>query len=62
MVVMITFKIVFFPKQQFGEKMFMFKMFVDGNGIVCDLVKCMQVGGELQTFWIIFDHVKHVQD
>jgi hypothetical protein len=40
----------------------MFKMFVNGNGSGCDLVKWMQVGGDLQTFWIIFDHVKHVQD
>ncbi len=52
----------FFQRQQFGEKMFMFKVFVDGNASGCDLVKWMQVGGDLQTFWIIFDHVKYVHD
>jgi hypothetical protein len=50
---MITFKIVFFPRQKFGDKMFMFKIFVDGNGSGCDLVKWMQVGGDLQTFLIM---------
>jgi hypothetical protein len=50
----------FFLKQQFGKKMFIFKMFMDGNGSGRDLVKWMQLGGDFQTFWIIFNDVKHV--
>ncbi len=37
----------------------MFKMSMDGNNSGCDLVKQMQLGGDLQTTWIMFDHVKY---
>ncbi len=35
-------------------------MFVDGNDSGYDLEKCMQLGGNHQIAWIMFDHVKHV--
>jgi hypothetical protein len=41
--------------------MFLFKMFMDGNNSGCDLMKWIQLGGDLQIIWIMFDHVKHVQ-
>jgi len=41
--------------------MFMFKMSMHGDGSLCDLMKRMQLKGNLQTAWIMFDHVKHVQ-
>jgi hypothetical protein len=48
-----------FPKQQyFGEKFFMFKMSMDGDSSGCELVKQMQLGGNLQTTWTMFEHVK----
>ncbi len=34
-------------KQYFGKKVFMFKMSMDGNNSGCDLVKQMQLGGDL---------------
>jgi hypothetical protein len=34
----------------------------DGDKSKFDLVKQMQPNGDLQATWIIFDHVKHVQD
>jgi hypothetical protein len=49
----------YFPKQQyFEEKFFIFKMSMDGNNNGCELVKQMQLGGDLQTTWIMFEHVK----
>jgi hypothetical protein len=52
-----------FPRQQIGKKMFLFKMSMHGNGsgYGCDLVKWMQPGGNCQTAWIMFDHVKCVE-
>ncbi len=41
--------------------MFLFKMSMHGNGSGCDLIKRMQLGGDLQTTWIMFDHVKRVE-
>jgi hypothetical protein len=41
--------------------MFLFKMFVHGDGSGCDLLKQMQPEGDFQTAWIMFDHVKHVK-
>ncbi len=38
--------------------MFLFKMFIDGDGSGCDLVMQMQPGKDLQITWIMFDHVK----
>jgi hypothetical protein len=56
---MITFKIVVFL-DNCHEKNVPFKMFVDGNDSGYDLEKCMQLGGNHQIAWIMFDHVKHV--
>jgi len=33
----------------------------NGSGYGCDLVKWMQPGGNCQTAWIMFDHVKCVE-
>jgi len=51
----------YFPKQQFGQKIYLFKMTVEGDGCGVDLVKRMQLGGDLENSWMMFDHVKHVQ-
>jgi hypothetical protein len=40
--------------------MFLFKMFIEGDGGGCDLVKRMQPRGNLETYWLMFDHIKHV--
>jgi hypothetical protein len=50
-----------FLGQHAREKMFLFKMFVHGNGSGCESVKHMQLGANLQTTWIMFDHVKRVE-
>lgn len=39
----------------------MFKMFVDGLRSGVDLVWRMQLGGDCQNFFVIFDHVKMVK-
>jgi len=36
-------------------------MFVHGDSSGYDLIKWMQPRGDLQTIWIMFDHVKHVE-
>jgi hypothetical protein len=36
-------------------------MYVHGNGSGYDLIKRIQLGGDFQTAWIMFDHVKHVE-
>lgn len=40
----------------------MFKMLEVGNGSGVDLIKQMQLGGNLQDAWMIFDDIKHVSD
>jgi hypothetical protein len=45
----------------FVEKMFIFKMSIEGNGSGCDLVKRMQPRGNLETHWLMFDCIKHVE-
>jgi hypothetical protein len=35
-------------------------MFIKGDGSGCDLVKRMQPSGNLETCWLMFDHIKHV--
>jgi hypothetical protein len=51
-----------FSKQKyFGEKVFIFNMSMDGDNSGCELVKQMQLGGDLQITWIMFDHVKCFQ-
>jgi hypothetical protein len=44
------------------DKVYVFKMLVDGpeNGV--DLVKHMQPGRDLENAWLMFDHVKQVQE
>jgi hypothetical protein len=42
------------------DKVFVFKMSEVGPGSGVDLVKRMQLGGDLENAWIMFDHVKHV--
>jgi hypothetical protein len=44
------------------DKMYIFKMLEDGPGSGVDLDKCMQPGGDLENEWLIFDHVKLVQE
>jgi len=44
------------------EKVYVFKMFIEGPGSGVDLVKRMQPGGDLQNAWMMFDHVKRVKD
>ena len=43
------------------DKVFVFKMSEVGPGSGVDLIKRMQVGGDLQDAWIMFDHVKRVR-
>lgn len=35
-----------------------FKIFINLLGSDVDFVKHMQVGGDMENFWIMFDHVK----
>jgi hypothetical protein len=44
------------------DKVYVFKILVDGPGSGVDLVKRMQPGGDLKNAWLIFDHVKRVQE
>ena len=50
-----------FPGQE-KEKVYLFKMLTEGPGSGVDLVKRMQVGGDLANGWMMFDHVKRVKD
>jgi len=52
-----------FPSQGTNvEKVFVFKMFEIGPGSGVDLVRLMQVAGDLENLWMMFDHVKQVKD
>ena len=44
------------------EKVYVFKMLTEGPGSGVDLIRRMQVGGDLQNAWMMFDHVKRVKD
>ena len=44
-----------------SDKVFVFKMSEVGLGSDVDLVKQMQLGGDLQDTWMMFDHVKCVK-
>jgi hypothetical protein len=44
------------------DKVYVFKMLVDGPGSGVDLIKRMQLGGDLENAWLIFDHVKRVKE
>ena len=51
-----------FPSQGTDtNKVFVFKMSEVEPSSGVDLVKCMQVGGDLEDAWIMFDHVKRVR-
>ena len=50
-----------FPGQG-KEKVYVFKMLTEGPGSGVDLMRRMQVGGDLQNAWMMFDHVKRVKD
>jgi hypothetical protein len=50
-----------FPGQG-KDKMYVFKMLVDGLGSGLDLVKRIQLGRSLKNAWLMFDHVKRVQE
>jgi hypothetical protein len=50
-----------FPGQG-REKVYVFKMLVDGPKSGVDLIKHMQPGGDLENAWLMFDHVKRVQE
>jgi hypothetical protein len=45
-----------------GQKVFLFKM--SFYGLICgvDLMRYMQLGGDLQNCRLMFDDVKHVQE
>jgi hypothetical protein len=51
-----------FPRQMVGQKVFLFKMSFYGPTSGVNLVKRMQLSGDLQNCWLMFDHVKHVQE
>jgi hypothetical protein len=46
--------------RQGKDKVYVFKMLVDRHRSGVDLVKYMQLGGDLENAWLMFDHVKHV--
>jgi hypothetical protein len=48
-----------FLRQVIGQKVFIFKMSINDVGSKTSLVTWMQLAGDLQNAWIIFDHVKH---
>ena len=50
-----------FPGQG-KEKVYVFKMLMEGPESGVDLIRRMQVGGDLQNAWMMFDHVKRVKD
>jgi hypothetical protein len=37
-------------------------MFIDGLANFVDLVRLMQLVGDLQNEWMMFDYVKHVEE
>lgn len=53
-----------FPGQLHDEKdrCFIFKMSTVGPASGVDLVKRMQMGGDLEKCWICFDHVFRIKD
>jgi hypothetical protein len=51
-----------FPRQMARQKVFLFKMSFYGPISGVDLVRCMQPGGDLQNCWLMFSHVKHVEE
>jgi hypothetical protein len=50
----------YFPRQMVGQKVFLFKMSLYGPTSKVNLVRHMQLGGDLQNCWLMFSHIKHV--
>jgi hypothetical protein len=50
-----------FLGQQTRQKVYLFKIFVNGTTSEFDLVQQMQPDDDLQNAWMMLDHVKHVQ-
>jgi hypothetical protein len=50
-----------FPSQG-KDKVYVFKMLIDGFGSGVDIDKRMQPRGDLENAWLMFDHVKRVQE
>jgi hypothetical protein len=61
-VFMTTFQDNSFPRQMVGQKVFLFKMSFYGPTSGVNLVRRMQPSGDLQNCWLLFDHVKRVQE
>jgi len=59
---MITSKIVVSLDKWLGRRCFFLKCRSMGPTSEVDLVRCMQLGGGLQNCWLMFNHVKHVQE
>ncbi len=51
----------FFPNQQARQKVYLFKVFIDGTTSKFDLVRQMQPNDNLQNAWMMFNHVTRVQ-
>lgn len=47
------------PRQS-KDKMFIFQMLIDPPWSDVDLLKHMQVGGDIENCWLMFDHVKQL--
>jgi hypothetical protein len=47
--------------QQVGQKVYLFKMSMNGAAFEFDLVQRMQLGDDLQNAWMMFNHIEHVQ-
>jgi len=45
-----------------SQNIFLFKMSMEGLISGMDLVRQMQLKGDLENAWIMFDHVKHVEN
>jgi hypothetical protein len=50
-----------FPSQG-KDKVYVFKMLIDGFGSGVDIDKRMQPRGDLENAWLMFDHVKRVKE
>ncbi len=50
-----------FLSQQVGQKVYLFKIFIDGIVFKFDLVWQIQPSDDMQNAWVMFNHVKCVQ-
>jgi hypothetical protein len=44
-----------------SQNIFLFKMSMEGLTSGMDLVRQMQLKGDLENAWIMFDHIEHVE-